>query len=719
MSERFLEQLRRYLVAAVVAGALIFLVELIDRMIVLRSSLLSMTDAILFAVYLSPALLIGAAFGSTIGAALLAAGLLRTWCRVVIERKSERFAGLGGTVAAIVVLAIVGWMAATVAPGLVTIPLEKLVNKIDDRIVRIPLFVANFRVLLACGFVAAAAALVGMDALVGAESVRLRRLLGGLLALVSLAALAVIYGVDSRIYFGRYELSMHLPALAAMLGCAYAASSFGLGLVGRRTARRWIPVVVIAIVGVSGLAFAFSLWHHGRNENVKALIWRRSIIARRAYQATAALTDRDRDGYSGWLEGDTDDGNPLVNPVATDLPGDGVDQNGIGGDARVTEVSPPPAAAVAEPGSAKNLILISIDTLRADRMSIYGYGRPTTPRLEQIGSRGVVFDRAYSQGSNTGQSFASMQRSVTRSAIFTHGAPTLFRRLADAGMRTTFINARRDDAWLETKRWVRYREIILDGVETYDHRDGDQLWDADKVTDRAIEYLGSLPAGTRHATWIHYLDPHEPRKKMPPFDWGNSASDKYDTEVAFTDLHIGRLFDFLESSGALDNSIVVLVSDHGEAFLDHGMDLHGNRPYTDQLHVPLMMWAPDVAPARVAVPVGVIDLAPSVLSYLGLEPIPGATGSDILRSAVVQRPMFHETPLNLVEVSFFAYAVTVGDWKYILDVHGNTVELYDLASDPTELHNLADARPDKAAELRAVLAEWLDSTGSVSSLKGI
>jgi membrane-anchored protein YejM (alkaline phosphatase superfamily) len=467
------------------------------------------------------------------------------------------------------------------------------------------------------------------------------------------------------------------------------------------------------------VAFAFSLWHHDRNENVKALVWRRSIIARRAYQATAALTDRDRDGFSGWLEGDSDDANPLVNPMATDLPGDGIDQNGIGGDARAPETETPAAIAHADPGAARNLILISIDTLRADRMSIYGYGRPTTPRLEEIGSRGLVFDRAYSQGSNTGQSFASMQRSSTRAAVFTRGAPTLFHRLKDAGLRTTFINARRDDAWLETKRWVKYREIILDGVDTYDHREGDPLWDADRVTDRAIEYLGSLPAGTRHATWIHYLDPHEPRKKMAPFDWGNSASDKYDTEVAFTDLHVGRLFDFILSSGALENSVVVLVSDHGEAFLDHGMDLHGNRPYSDQLHVPLMMWAPDVAPRRVSEPVGVIDLAPSVLSYLGLEPIPGAEGRDLLRLVRVSRPVFHETPLNLVEVSFFAYAVTVDDWKYILDVRGNTVELYDLASDPTELRNLADDRPDKAAELRAVLAEWLDSTGSVSTLKAI
>ncbi len=86
---------------------------------------------------------------------------------------------------------------------------------------------------------------------------------------------------------------------------------------------------------------------------------------------------------------------------------------------------------------------------------------------------------------------------------------------------------------------------------------------------------------------------------------------------------------------------------------------------------------------------------------------------------MLPRPVFHETPLNLVEVSFFAYGVTVGDWKYILDVRGNTVELYDHSTDPNELRNLADARPDKARELRAVLAAWLDSTGSVSTLKAI
>lgn len=717
MKDRLIEQIRRYVPAAIAGGFVVFAVELIDRLVVLWPSFLTTTDVLLFAAYATPTVLIGALAGLTLSVALLVSGLLRGASEKVIARYSQRWSIAGGALAAIVVLAAIGWIVTTVAPGLFEVPLQKLVNKIDDRIVRIPLLVANFKLLLVAMFVGVAVTLVGTDALVTAEPSRTRRSIGLAMAAGALGLLGAMYGVDSRIFYGRYELSMHLPALAAMCACGFAAALFGLGAVGSKAVRRIAGIAAIVIVVLSGVAFGFALWHHGRNENVKALIWRRSIVARRAYQALAMLTDRDRDGFSGWLEGDVDDRDPLVNPVATDVAGDGVDQNGIGGDARPRGVDAVSSASAA-PGTARNVILISIDTLRADRMSIYGYGRPTTPILEKLGERAVVFEHAYSQGSNTGQSFASMQRSATRAAIF-DDAPTLFGRMRDAGMRTTFINARRDDAWLETKRWIKYRSIILDGVDTYDHREGEPLWDADRVTDRAIEYLSSLPADTQHATWIHYLDPHEPRKKMAPFDWGNSASDKYDTEIAFTDLHVGRLFDYLGESGALANSVVVLVSDHGEAFLDHGMDLHGNRPYNDQLHVPLMFWAPDVAALRVTQPVGVIDLAPSVLAYLGLEPIPEAEGRDILRSVIEPRPILHETPLNLVEVSFFAYAVTVGDWKYILDVRGNTVELFDLATDPGEIRNLADARPEKAAELRAVLAGWLDSTGSVSSLRAM
>jgi arylsulfatase A-like enzyme len=288
----------------------------------------------------------------------------------------------------------------------------------------------------------------------------------------------------------------------------------------------------------------------------------------------------------------------------------------------------------------------------------------------------------------------------------------MFGRLAAAGYRTAQVNARRDDVWLDGGMWADYRRVILDGVAEVTHQKGKPLWDADKVTDEAIEHLSSIGAGERHATWVHYLDPHAPRRKMAPFDWGDSDGDKYDTEVAFADREVGRLLDWMAETGRLDETIVVLMADHGEAFGDHGMVQHGNRPYDDQLHVPLMVWAPGVAPARVATPVGTIDIAPTVLGYLGMPPIPGAEGVDLL-GHVPARPIFVETPRNGVDVTFFAYAVTDRRWRLIYDVVGNTTELYDLDADPGELRNLADREPGRTAELRAVLARWLDATGSV------
>ncbi len=711
-----------YALAAVAGGALVWAVEAIDRLAALWPSFNSALEPLLFAAYLAPGALLGIGTGVAAGIVLGAAGTAREGLsRLAARRWPERAAVAGASLTALAI-AVVVRCAMLAASAAVEEPIFRVVKKVDDRIVRVPFAVEHFGLLLTVGSVALAVALVAVDWGLTARPKARMRLVAAALAAGAAGLLVGLYAVDSRLFYGRYELTMHLPATAVELVVGFLAAGFAISALGAgaRRARVVAAAVAAAAVLASGIAFA----HFGANENLKALLWRRSVVARRAYQAATFLADRDRDGFSAALGGgDLDDRDPNVNPLATEIAGNGVDDNCIGGDADVPLVRPASlesgaAETAPAPGAAKNFILISIDTLRADRMSCYGYGRPTAPRLSEYAASGTFFERAYSQGTNTGISFASMQRSATRGAVFDEQRPTLFGRLSAAGYVTRFINARRDDAWLETKRWTRYRRIILDGIQTYDHTSGEPLWDGDKVTDRAIEYLSSLPPGTRHATWVHYLDPHEPRKKMAPYDFGDSSSDKYDTEVAFADREVGRLLDWLRDSGAMRDSIVVLVADHGESFLDHGMDLHGNRPYHEQIWVPLMMWAPDVAPARVAEPVGVWDVAPSVLSYLGLPPIPGAEGRDVLRSPAVARPIFSETPLNLVEVSFFAYAVTDGGWRYIYDVRGNTVELYDLAADPLELHNLADERPEKAAELRTVLARWLDASRSVRTMRG-
>jgi arylsulfatase A-like enzyme len=503
-----------------------------------------------------------------------------------------------------------------------------------------------------------------------------------------------------------------------VLECALAffAAAVALRASGRPVGRGAAGRGAVAVVVFAILASAFAVLHIGSNENLKALLWRRSVVARRAYETAVFLTDRDGDGFSSFLAGaDTDDANPAVNPLATEIPGNGVDDNCFGGD---LAVAPPQRAAAVVPAAAngKRFVLIAIDTLRADRMSLYGYGRPTTPRIDEYARSGLVFDACSSAGTNTAVAFAAMQTSASRGGVFEPDRVRLFPRLAEAGYRTAQVNAVPEDMWLRAKSSSQpYRRVILDGIDEFPHEFGEEFWDADKVTDAAIEYFSALPPDAPSATWVHYFDPHTPRKKMAPFDFGDSASDMYDTEVAYADREVGRLLDWMQTSGLMKDTIVILMADHGEAFLEHGMDFHGNRPYAEQIHVPLVVWAPGLAPGRTASPASVVDIAPTVFDFVGLGPMPGAEGRSLLSPPPVRRPIFSETPLNIVDGPFHAFAVTDGGWKLIYDVIGNTTELYDLERDPRELHNLADLEPERVAAMRATLAGWLDTTRSVAS----
>jgi arylsulfatase A-like enzyme len=289
----------------------------------------------------------------------------------------------------------------------------------------------------------------------------------------------------------------------------------------------------------------------------------------------------------------------------------------------------------------------------------------------------------------------------------------MFETLEGAGFLTAQVNAASDEKWLVLENWKQYRDVIMRGIRNVVHATGEERWDGDRVTDEAIAYLSSLPPDARHATWVHYLDPHLPREWRPEYDFGRSESDVYDGEVAFVDREVGRLLDFLASSGRLEDTVVVLMSDHGEGFGEHEMDQHQNRPHSDQIVVPMIVWAPGAAPARVESPVTTIDIAPTVLAALGLPGLPAAEGLDLLNDDLPARPIFAETPINVPQPSFFDYAVTDGRWRLIYDIWGNTTELYDLAADPLELRNLADADPDKVKEMKRTMARWLDGTAPV------
>ena len=545
------------------------------------------------------------------------------------------------------------------------------------------------------------------------------------LAVVAVALTMAGFAADSRIEFTRYEFMFHIPleviySLTALLAVAVAVRCGGQVERVARSRAVIAAAVASAILGVVSLVYGAVAMD--ANANVKALFWSRSIVARRVFQVARLATDRDRDGFSPRFGGgDLDDSNAAVHPMVAEIPGNGIDDNCIGGDLSASEYAPgalfvptgpqvlTPPAPLPRPGT-RNILIVSVDCLRADHLGCYGYRKPTSPNIDRFAAESLLFENTYAQGTNTGHSFTSMYRSSYGDDIFDDRIPTFARIAADNGYTTEFVNAVRTDAWLNANRWGKYKELLDDFAMRHD--DGERMWNAEALTDQAIRVVDAQAPDQSHLTWVHYFDCHRPRRRHPDHEFGRSAAGVFDSNVAYVDANVARLFDHLRSTGALDRTIVVFIADHGEAFMEHGAQDHSNKPYDNNTLVPLIVRVPGVAPARVAAPCGLIDVGPTVLAYAGI-PVPAwYRGIDLvsaLRSGgVPQRQIVSETPRNLIESSFYTWALVEWPHKVMWDVRSNTIEVFDLAADPGELHNLAARDPQLAARMKQKLGEWLD-----------
>jgi tetratricopeptide (TPR) repeat protein len=366
-----------------------------------------------------------------------------------------------------------------------------------------------------------------------------------------------------------------------------------------------------------------------------------------------------------------------------------------------------------------NLLLVTIDTLRADRVGAYGGGH-LTPTIDRVAAQGIRFSRARSHVPLTLPAHASI---LTGLVPATHGlhnngatgldphVPTLAERLQSAGYRTgAFVGAFVLDARFGLNR----------GFGVYDDRVGADTGpitfafaerSADQVTKVAGDWIlsGSSglgaggPAPSPWFAWIHLFDPHAPYRAPE-----QRALNPYDNEVAFTDGQIGGLLDRLRAAGQLDRTLIVMLADHGEALGDHGEATHGLFAYDATLHIPLIVAGPAIRPQVVDAPVAQADVLPTLLDLLGvalpqqldgrslLGPIRGEAGTD--------RPIYFEA-LDAYLTRGWAPLTGVIDhgWKYI-DLP--EPELYDLDRDPGEQHNLAARNPERVAALRRDLGRW-------------
>ena len=348
-----------------------------------------------------------------------------------------------------------------------------------------------------------------------------------------------------------------------------------------------------------------------------------------------------------------------------------------------------------------DIVIITIDALRADHVGAYGYSRPTTPNIDALARRGVRFERAYAQAPHTSFSVTSM--------LTGKYYPTLTRLEPTDGQDTLALFLRRY-GW---KTAAFYPESVFfvqgDKLKAYDQSAFQfeyvkkEYLDAHAQISKIAEFFATEKP-ERAFLWVHFFDPHEPYDKWPDHDFGPRDIDRYDSEIAYTDAAVGRLLRYLEKERP--QSIVVLTADHGEEFDDHGGRYHGKTLYDEQIRVPFIIAVPGVPPAVVKGPAELVDVAPTLLGLLDI-PIPvRMRGTDLGPWLASPSPPTERLGLAFAEVDEMRMVASAHD-KLLCDVDKGFCAYHDLATDPREQRNLAEARPERVNELRTQLDDWL------------
>lgn len=364
------------------------------------------------------------------------------------------------------------------------------------------------------------------------------------------------------------------------------------------------------------------------------------------------------------------------------------------------------------PVARPNLLVVTIDTLRADRVGAYGYGQAVTPALDGLAARGARFVNAHTAVPLTGPSHATIftghyppVHGVRGNVTFTLGSrhPTLATLLKQHGYATgAFVGAYPVAAAFGFGQGF---DEFNEGFHEAAPGDAGAERPANEVVDAALAWLGRHDRSKPFLAWLHFYDPHAPYAPPPPFHEQFRAR-PYDGEVAFTDAQLARVLDWLAGAGLEANTVVVVVADHGEGLGDHHEQTHGVLVYESTMRVPLIVAGPAVPAGRVVTArVATVDLLPTMLGLLGLDDLSRqAVGRDLRHTmtsgAASSDGLYGETLFGRLNCRWAALRVWIrGDWKL---VQGVEPELYNLAADPGELHDLAVAEP---ARVRAMTSE--------------
>jgi choline-sulfatase len=515
--------------------------------------------------------------------------------------------------------------------------------------------------------------------------------------------------------FRRQELDLRAPALVlALLLGALSAPPFS---------KPWVSLVlaVVALVPCVALVPAAT---SAFDRHTSLAVERHAPLGKLLLAAARHASDRDHDGASAWFGGgDCAEGNPKIGPFAEDIPGNGIDEDCSGADATV--VAAPVALAPLAKESTEfvrdhlpkqpNVVLITIDATRED-LGFLGYKvHNVSPHLDELAKKSTVFENAYSLASYTSKSLAPMligrygsetHRGWLHFNRFTREDVFVSERLQRAGIHTVSVQGH----WYFFKNYGMERGYdLIDSEATPADQpiEGDRSSNGDVLSDRIIAELGRPELESKQFfMWSHYIDAHAEYVPHPEFDFGHHGRELYDGELAFVDHHLGRVLEALAKRPFADRTIVIITSDHGEAFGEHGLYRHGFEVWEELVRVPLVIYVPGVTPRRVSVRRSAIDIVPTILDIFGVpSPPPGEKGAfhgvsllpDVLAPPgylPTPRVVYVDMPAGPYNDSREAY---IEDDMKLITSGPRALGLFDLKTDPGEKHDLLDdaekARP--------------------------
>ncbi|MBU0753950.1 MAG: sulfatase [Planctomycetes bacterium] len=402
-----------------------------------------------------------------------------------------------------------------------------------------------------------------------------------------------------------------------------------------------------------------------------------------------------------------------------------------------------------------NLLFIVVDTLRADHLSCYGYDRIKTPTIDSLADQGIRFDKTYSAAPWTCPSMASIFTSLYPEA---HGM--VLHPIRDAKKFRVL-----------SSKLTTLTEILKEhGAET--HAISEQIWCSEtfgfnqgfdsflmleegsrELTDRALTRIETLTPDRPFFLYLHYLDPHTPytppeafriphpdrgRFGLEELDWDGwwqklwqvngqtpdvdafleYVRSLYDGEIRFVDHEIGRVLKSIEAQGLSDNTVVVLIADHGEAFLEHAM-LHGSTLFNEELLVPMIIkvpWEPELKGQVFTSPVSTLDLVPTVLDFMNLsipKTIQGKSHVPALWTSITGKDTKPAVPIQKFQRAESAYdpdlkKVVSQGFSLILNSRTRQCNFFDLTNDPLEQKDVLDLFPAEFDEHWKYMTRWLE-----------